>query len=146
MVPFILPLTNCPVLEYFSTSPFYDRQSNNQVLKMQSQFTALGLGDLNQRLSLMRGVEFVVHAEYPPDMWIIRKQRRNSPEDGTNLNDPNSHDLLFQAAFQFFENPGKEINCSVAVGVLFCGQREYLSFFGYLLYLCITIGTFPSPP
>lgn len=52
---------------------------------MQSQFNALGLGDLNQRLSLMRGIEFVVHVEYPPDMWIIRKQRRNSPEDGTAL-------------------------------------------------------------
>lgn len=71
------------VLEYFATSPFYDRQSNNQVLKMQSQFSALG--DLNQRLSSMRGIEFVVHSEHPPDMWIIRKQRRNSPEDGTML-------------------------------------------------------------
>ena len=40
------------------------------------------LGDLNQRLSSMRGIEFVVHSEHPPDMWIIRKQRRSSPEDG----------------------------------------------------------------
>lgn len=47
---------------------------------MQSQFNALG--DLNQRLSSMRGIEFTVHSEHPPDMWIIRKQRRNSPEDG----------------------------------------------------------------
>jgi mediator of RNA polymerase II transcription subunit 6 len=68
-------------MEYFSTSPFYDRQSNNQVLKMQSQFNALG--DLNQRLSSMRGIEFIVHSEHPPDMWIIRKQRRNTPDDGT---------------------------------------------------------------
>jgi hypothetical protein len=69
------------VLEYFATSPFYDRQSNNQVLKMQSQFNALG--DLNQRLSSMRGIEFTVHSEHPPEMWIIRKQRRQSPEDGS---------------------------------------------------------------
>jgi hypothetical protein len=47
---------------------------------MQSQFSMLG--DLNQRLSSMRGIEFIVHSEHPPDMWIIRKQRRNSPEDG----------------------------------------------------------------
>jgi hypothetical protein len=47
---------------------------------MQSQFSMLG--DLNQRLISMRGIEFVVHSEHPPDMWIIRKQRRNSPEDG----------------------------------------------------------------
>jgi MED6 mediator sub complex component len=50
---------------------------------MQSQYNALG--DLNQRLSSMRGIEFIVHSEHPPDMWIIRKQRRNSPEEG-NLN------------------------------------------------------------
>jgi mediator of RNA polymerase II transcription subunit 6 len=47
---------------------------------MQSQFNLLG--DLNQRLSSMRGIEFIVHLEHPPDMWIIRKQQRNSPEDG----------------------------------------------------------------
>jgi len=47
---------------------------------MQSQFNALG--DLNQRLSSMQGIEFVVHSEVPPDMWIIRKQRRTSPDDG----------------------------------------------------------------
>ena len=78
--PFPVTLVNLEVLEYFSTSPFYDRQSNNQVLKMQSQFSMLG--DLNQRLSSMRGIEFIVYSEHPPDMWIIRKQRRNSPEDG----------------------------------------------------------------
>lgn len=75
------PMSYHLVLEYFATSPFYDRQSNNQVLKMQSQFNALG--DLNQRLSSMRGIEFTVHSEHPPEMWIIRKQRRQNPEDGS---------------------------------------------------------------
>jgi MED6 mediator sub complex component len=77
------PQSLTAVLEYFATSPFYDRQSNNQVLKMQSQFNMLG--DLNQRLSSMRGIEFVVHSEHPPDLWIIRKQRRSSPEEGSPL-------------------------------------------------------------
>ena len=75
---------------------------------MQSQFNALGLGDLNQRLSLMRGTEFVVHAEYPPDMWIIRKQRRNSPEDGTRPHTPVPGVLM-----------DERVDCSGAVGVLF---------------------------
>jgi hypothetical protein len=83
MVPPAPPQTLTAVLEYFATSPFYDRQSNNQVLKMQSQFNMLG--DLNQRLSSMRGIEFVVHSEHPPDLWIIRKQRRSSPEEGSPL-------------------------------------------------------------
>ena len=48
---------------------------------MQSQFSALG--DLNQRLSSMRGIEYILYSEHPPDMWVIRKQRRNSPEDGS---------------------------------------------------------------
>lgn len=53
---------------------------------MQSQFNLLG--DLNQRLSSMRGIEFIVYAEHPPDMWIIRKQRRNGPEDGRQVTLP----------------------------------------------------------
>ncbi|KAM3589235.1 Mediator of RNA polymerase II transcription subunit 6 [Umbelopsis sp. WA50703] len=30
------------VLDYFAMSPFWDRQSNNQVLAMQTQFNDLG--------------------------------------------------------------------------------------------------------
>src|SRR5437667_234392 len=70
---------NCFFARWLNNERFVD-QSNNQVLKMQSQFNLLG--DLNQRLSSMRGIEFIVYSEHPPDMWIIRKQRRNSPEDG----------------------------------------------------------------
>ena len=33
------PLTNENVFEYFSTSMFYDKQSNNQVLRMQTMHT-----------------------------------------------------------------------------------------------------------
>jgi hypothetical protein len=107
-------MANNLVLEYFATSPFYDRQSNNQVLKMQSQFNGLGLGDLNQRLGLMRGIEFVVHVEYPPDMWIVRKQRRNSPDDGIYPLGPWS---IYSGQF----TPEREyVDCSGAVGVLFC--------------------------
>ena len=33
------PLTNENVFDYFSTSMFYDKQSNNQVLRMQTMHT-----------------------------------------------------------------------------------------------------------
>ena len=68
------------VLDYFSLSPFYDRRSNNQVLKMQSQL--LSLGDVKENLRKMRGIEFEIAYERPPDLWIIRKQQRLSPDEG----------------------------------------------------------------
>uniref|UniRef100_A0A060SZY4 Mediator of RNA polymerase II transcription subunit 6 n=1 Tax=Blastobotrys adeninivorans TaxID=409370 RepID=A0A060SZY4_BLAAD len=70
------------VLEYFSQSPFYDRTSNNQVLKMQSQFNEnLNTRDLSAELKNMQGIEFVVAIEREPDMWVIRKQNRLSPHE-----------------------------------------------------------------
>ncbi|ANB13373.1 Med6p [Sugiyamaella lignohabitans] len=76
-------LRNDNVLEYFAQSPFYDRSSNNQVLKMQSQFNENlhGRHDLYQELQNMKGVEFVVALDREPEMWIIRKQNRLSPQE-----------------------------------------------------------------
>lgn len=84
------------VLDYFSQSPFFDRGSNNQVLKMQSQFNeAVNRGpgggpggpgggtnaDFYNELRNMRGVEFVVAISREPDLWVIRKQTRLSPQE-----------------------------------------------------------------
>ncbi|KAG4304881.1 hypothetical protein PORY_001556 [Pneumocystis oryctolagi] len=71
------------VLEYFSQSPFYDRHSNNQLLKMQTQFNTLG--DLQGHLKKMRGIEFIISADYDPDAWIIYKQHRTSEHDASVL-------------------------------------------------------------
>lgn len=69
------------VLEYFSFSPFYDRTSNNQVLKMQSQYNDIHTGnDLYAKLQNMKGLEFVVAIAHEPILWIIRKQERLSSE------------------------------------------------------------------
>ena len=68
------------IMEYFSLSPFYDRRSNNQVLKMQSQLMALG--DIQENLSRMTGLEFTISGERVPDIWIIKKQYRMSPTEG----------------------------------------------------------------
>ncbi|KAG0681020.1 Mediator of RNA polymerase II transcription subunit 6 [Pichia californica] len=77
------------ILEYFSLSPFWDRQCNNQVLKMQRQFQANsgGMGENGQPIMMiiptfdaelrkLRGIEYVVHMIKEPDLWVIRKQRR----------------------------------------------------------------------
>lgn len=67
------------VLEYFGQSPFFDRTSNNQVLKMQNQFQVNNNIDLTKQLTKMKGIEFIIHDVREPDFWIIRKQRRLSP-------------------------------------------------------------------
>lgn len=69
------------VLDYFSESPFYDRTSNNQVLRMQFQFQQIPPGIhpqryLQDKLREMVGIEFVVAYVREPDFWVIRKQKR----------------------------------------------------------------------
>lgn len=79
------------VLEYFAESPFYDRTSNNQVVKMQHQFQAegqvLSSEFIQQEVMRMRGVEFVVVHTKEPDFWVIRKQNRLSPTEAQPLDD-----------------------------------------------------------
>ncbi|RKP36953.1 mediator complex, subunit Med6, partial [Dimargaris cristalligena] len=67
------------VLEYFSLSPFWDPTSNNAVLKMQTQFNELQTAQLD--LKKMTGIEFAVVHEKWPTLFIIRKQRRKSPNE-----------------------------------------------------------------
>ncbi|KAI7854450.1 mediator complex, subunit Med6 [Circinella umbellata] len=69
------------VLDYFSMSPFWDRQCNNQILSMQTQYN-----DLRQpyeatveALRKMTGIEFAVVHEQPP-VWVIQKRYRRGPE------------------------------------------------------------------
>lgn len=74
------------VLDYFSESPFYDRTSNNQVLKMQFQFQQVPPNVhpqeyLRQKLVEMVGVEFIIAYVKEPDFWIVRKQKRLSPSN-----------------------------------------------------------------
>lgn len=72
------------VLDYFAESPFYDRTSNNQVLRMQFQYQQIPPNIHPQKyfqskLTEMVGIEFLVAFVREPDFWIIRKQRRLDP-------------------------------------------------------------------
>lgn len=84
------------VLDYFSESPFYDRTSNNQVIKMQFQFqppppnitTPLEFTKyFENKLMDMVGIEFVLAYIREPDFWIIRKQNRLSKDHVNILQD-----------------------------------------------------------
>ncbi|GMM37728.1 mediator complex subunit [Saccharomycopsis crataegensis] len=79
-------LNSYNVLEYFSQSPFYDRASNNQVLKMQYQFHPhlMHMPQSHHEFvsalqKMSNGTEFVVHLNGEPTFYIIRKQQRHSP-------------------------------------------------------------------
>ncbi|RKP30365.1 hypothetical protein METBISCDRAFT_27446 [Metschnikowia bicuspidata] len=80
------------VLDYFAESPFYDRTSNNQVLRMQLQFQSIPPNVHPQkyfqsRLMEMTGIEFVVAYTREPDFWVIRKQNRSGPNHAATIND-----------------------------------------------------------
>lgn len=67
------------VLDYFAMSPFYDRSSNNQVLKMQTSFNEQSR-DLKE-LEKMVGIEYRISMAREPDLWAIQKLYRKSPSD-----------------------------------------------------------------
>ncbi|CDO93177.1 unnamed protein product [Kluyveromyces dobzhanskii CBS 2104] len=112
------------VLDYFSESPFFDKTSNNQVVKMQQQFSqqgpvagnmalggsgGIGAGSgaaasppadrrliwerypvhamLERELMKMRGIEYILVLVREPDLWIIRKQQRDSSSTTKTLRD-----------------------------------------------------------
>ncbi|OSD05932.1 MED6-domain-containing protein [Trametes coccinea BRFM310] len=75
------PLTAENAFEYFTTSMFYDKQSNNQVLRMQTMHTGVPLVNEAEELKRFTGIEFaLVHAE-PPSLFIIHKRERLSPDE-----------------------------------------------------------------
>jgi len=75
------PLTTENVFDYFASSMFYDKQSNNQVLRMQTMHIGVPISNEAEELKRFVGVEFaVVHAE-PPSLFIIHKRERLSPEE-----------------------------------------------------------------
>lgn len=70
-------LSPANVLDYFSerSNPFYDRQCNNEIIKMQR---------LSQdQLANMTGVEYTLLHVQEPILYIIRKQFRISPQQTT---------------------------------------------------------------
>lgn len=73
----VFPLTNpAAVLDYFATSPFFDQESNNQLLRSQQML------QLHEHLSQMTGLEYQVDERLsaPPRMFAVVKQYRRSAQ------------------------------------------------------------------
>ncbi|KAF7684617.1 Mediator of RNA polymerase II transcription subunit 6 [Astathelohania contejeani] len=62
-------------LDYFATSQFYDKQCNNEILRMQTQFS--NLSEIKNRLEEMEGIEFML-ANFSENLFIIHKIQRRS--------------------------------------------------------------------
>ena len=77
-------LTADNVLDYLALSPFWDRASTNEQLRMQQRFTAAEAANrdsVDQQLAMMTGVEFVVAGvAINGRLIVVHKRRRHSPE------------------------------------------------------------------
>ncbi|XP_074306847.1 mediator of RNA polymerase II transcription subunit 6 [Silene latifolia] len=72
------PLDRNFVFDYFAMSPFYDRTCSNEQLRMNSIHPL----DLSH-LSKMTGIEYMLYEVVEPNLFVIRKQKRDSPEKVT---------------------------------------------------------------
>lgn len=81
------PLTETNVLDYFATSPFYDRRSNNEQIRMQNIATQVTLTprQLEDELRRFTGLEFVVAHARAPTTFVIHRRWRDGPDIVTTL-------------------------------------------------------------
>ncbi|XP_021890175.1 mediator of RNA polymerase II transcription subunit 6 isoform X1 [Carica papaya] len=72
------PLDRNLIFDYFALSPFYDWTCNNEQLRMRS------IHPLDpSHLSKMTGIEYTLSEVMEPHLFVIRKQKRDSPEKVT---------------------------------------------------------------
>ncbi|KAL6606886.1 hypothetical protein ACP70R_042539 [Stipagrostis hirtigluma subsp. patula] len=69
------PLDRNLVFDYFALSPFYDITCNNESLRSR-QIHPLDMSHLTK----MTGIEYLLTDVMEPHLFVIRKQRRESPE------------------------------------------------------------------
>jgi len=75
------PLVMENVIEYFSYSQFYDKTCNNENIKMQSRHNQFDTVEMNKSLHDLTGIEYEVTLAMPPQLFVIVKQNRKSPEN-----------------------------------------------------------------
>ncbi|POW21030.1 hypothetical protein PSHT_02935 [Puccinia striiformis] len=87
------PLNESNAIDYFALSPFYDRKSTNQVLRMQSMFSGQPKMDPASEQEALRrfvGIEYALVLSRPePDreggLFVIEKRDRKSYDESPSL-------------------------------------------------------------
>ncbi|KAH8937868.1 hypothetical protein BDL97_16G052400 [Sphagnum fallax] len=69
------PLDRNLVFDYFALSPFYDRSCSNERLRMEL-IHPLDMAHLSKRT----GIEYILQEAQEPNLFVIRKQKREGPE------------------------------------------------------------------
>ncbi|KNA11737.1 hypothetical protein SOVF_132360 [Spinacia oleracea] len=72
------PIDRNLVFDYFALSPFYDHTCNNEQLRMNSIHPL----DVSH-LSKMMGIEYMLYEVVEPNLFVLRMQKRDSPEKVT---------------------------------------------------------------
>ena len=69
------------VMDYFTDrrNPFYDSNSNNEIIKMQNRS--------HEMLASMTGIEYCLLYVQEPILYVVRKQQRHSPNQATPISD-----------------------------------------------------------
>nr|CDI51432.1 med6-domain-containing protein [Melanopsichium pennsylvanicum 4] len=87
------PLNEQNVMGYFATSPFFDRRSNNEQIRMQNIANGLqnitgGMGAKQEEQELKRftGLEFVLVHARSPSCFVVQKRWRTSPTESKSSN------------------------------------------------------------
>ncbi|KAI6031979.1 MED6-domain-containing protein [Pisolithus microcarpus] len=75
------PLTTENVFDYFAASMFYDKQSNNQSLRMQTMHSGVPILNESDELKRFTGIEFALVHAHPPSLFIIHKRERLSLQE-----------------------------------------------------------------
>jgi mediator of RNA polymerase II transcription subunit 6 len=78
---FVGLVTKENALDYFANSPFYERTCNNEVCRMQR----IPPDQIEAVMRTMTGKEYVLHSCQEPNLFVIKKQLRDSPDKVTPL-------------------------------------------------------------